>query len=68
MSALEELTQLASEGGRRIFVGQDPIDLPTKDGSNCVYVLELPTSRSGAAADMLEASEKERFRNSTASG
>lgn len=48
-SAFEELTQLASEGGRKIFIAQHQIDLRTKEGRNCVYVLELPIGRSGAA-------------------
>lgn len=49
MSAFNELLQLISEGGRRIFVAQNPIDLTAKTGRNCLYVLELPTSAPGAA-------------------
>jgi hypothetical protein len=37
------LTQLASEGGRKIFIAEHSIDLRTEE-SNCIYVLELPTS------------------------
>lgn len=46
---MEELAQLAAEKRRRIFVAESPIDLRTDEGSNCVYVLQLPTSASGAA-------------------
>ncbi len=51
---LEELTRLVSEGGRRIFVAQLPIDLRTMMGKswvkvNCVYVLDLQQSAPGAA-------------------
>jgi len=46
---LEELVQLASEKSRRIFVTENPIDLRATEGSNCVYVLQLPTSAPGAA-------------------
>lgn len=49
MTALEELTQLASEKSRRLFVAENPIDLSISDGRNCIYVLELPTSAPGAA-------------------
>lgn len=45
----EKLTQLMLAGGRRIFVAQHPIDFRTKDGVNCVYVLELPMTAPGAA-------------------
>jgi len=37
------------EGGRRIFVAKNPVDLRAKTGRNCVYVLELPTSALGTA-------------------
>lgn len=49
MSPLEELAQLASERARRLFVAENPIDLSMKDGENCIYILELPTSAPGAA-------------------
>jgi hypothetical protein len=45
---LEELTQLAREHGRRIFVAADSIDLSANSkGSNRIYVLELPTEAGG---------------------
>jgi len=46
---LEELTQLLAEKSRRIFVAQASIDLRSSEGTNCVYVLQLPTSAPGAA-------------------
>ena len=49
MTPLEELTQLASEKSRRIFVAESPIDLRDTEGRNCVYVLQLPVSAQGAA-------------------
>jgi hypothetical protein len=49
LSAFEELVRLASEGTRRIFVAHGPIDLRRKDDENYVFVLELPTVKSGAA-------------------
>ena len=49
LSALEELTQLLAEKSRRIFVAQASIDLRSSEGTNCVYVLQLPTSAPGAA-------------------
>jgi len=49
LTPLDELAQLAGEGGRRIFVTEDPIDLTTNAGTNCVYVLELPGAVPGAA-------------------
>ncbi|HYB84229.1 MAG TPA: hypothetical protein VED86_02785 [archaeon] len=49
MTPLEELAQLTVERSRRLFVAQNPIDLGMKEGENCVYVLELPTSAPGAA-------------------
>jgi hypothetical protein len=49
LSAFEELLQLIMEGGRRIFVAQNPVDLTMRTGRNCVYVLELPSSAPGAA-------------------
>jgi hypothetical protein len=49
MSPLEELATLASERARRLFVAENPIDLSMKEGENCIYVLELPTSAPGAA-------------------
>ena len=32
-----------------MFVAENPIDLSMKEGENCIYVLELPTSAPGAA-------------------
>ena len=49
MTPLEELTQLASEKSRRIFVAQNPIDLSVSQGHNCVYVLQLPVDAPGSA-------------------
>jgi len=49
VTALEELAQLATEKSRRLFVAENPIDLSMKEGENCVYVLELPSSAPGAA-------------------
>lgn len=49
MTPLEELTQLTNEKSRRLFVAENPIDLAMRDGDNCVYVLELPSARLGAA-------------------
>jgi hypothetical protein len=49
VTPLEELAQLASEGGRRIFVAEHSIDLSNNDGTNGVYVLELPAEAPGAA-------------------
>jgi len=49
MTPLEELTQLANEKSRRLFVAENPIDLGTKEGENCIYILELPTTAPGAA-------------------
>jgi len=46
---LEELTLLLAEKSRRIFVAQASIDLRSSEGTNCVYVLQLPTSAPGAA-------------------
>lgn len=46
---MAELTRLLSEKSRRIFVAQAPIDLRSSEGTNCVYVLQLPTSAPGAA-------------------
>lgn len=49
MSTLEELTLLLAEKSRRVFVAQASIDLRSREGTNCVYVLQLPTSAPGAA-------------------
>ena len=46
---MEELTQLLAEKSRRIIVAQEPIDLRSSEGTNCVYVLQLPTGAPGAA-------------------
>jgi len=48
MTPLEELTQLTKEKGRRLFVAENPIDLSTTQGRNCVYILELPTGAGSA--------------------
>ncbi|MGA2784777.1 MAG: hypothetical protein ABSF09_08785 [Candidatus Bathyarchaeia archaeon] len=49
MTPLEELALLVKEKTRRIFVAENPIDLSTSQGQNCVYVLELPGSSPGSA-------------------
>ena len=49
MTPLEELTQLVVEKGRRLFVAENPIDLSSTKGQNCIYVLELPGAAPGAA-------------------
>jgi len=49
VTPLEELAQLASEKGRRLFVSENPIDLSSKEGQNCIYVLELPGAAPGSA-------------------
>jgi len=49
LTPLEELTQLAREKGRRIFVAESPIDLGSTEGKNCIYILELPAAAPGAA-------------------
>ena len=49
MTPLEELSQLAGQRSRRIFVAEDTIDLSKNEGRNCVYVLELPGAAPGAA-------------------
>ena len=48
-NSLEELAGLARERSRRLFVAEMPIDLTANGGSNCVFVLELPSSAPGAA-------------------
>jgi len=49
MMPLQELSRLAIEKNRRLFVAENTIDLSLKEGENCVYVLELPGSAPGAA-------------------
>ena len=49
MTPLEELSQLAGEKSRRIFVGENPIELSDSTGQNCIYILELPGEAPGAA-------------------
>jgi len=49
MTPLEELARLANEKSRRLFVAENPVDLGMKEGENCVYVLELPSTAPGAA-------------------
>jgi len=49
MIPLEQLTNLAKEKRRQVFVAERPIDLRSVEGDNCVYVLQLPTSAPGAA-------------------
>lgn len=46
---MQELSQLATEKSRRIFVAENPIDLRSTDGTNSVYVLQLPVDSSGSA-------------------
>lgn len=46
---MEELTLRLAEKSRRIFVAQASIDLRSSEGTNCVYVLQLPTSAPGPA-------------------
>ena len=48
MTPLEELTHLAVEKSRRIFVAQNSINLSVSEGRNCVYVLQLPTDSPGS--------------------
>jgi len=49
MTPLEELTELTNQKSRRLFVAENPIDLSMTDGENCIYILELPSTASGAA-------------------
>jgi hypothetical protein len=49
VTPLEELAQFVREGGRRIFVAEQTVDLSKNDGTNGVYVLELPSDSPGAA-------------------
>ncbi len=49
LTPLEELTGLASEKSRRIFVAESPIDLRVSEGRNAVYVIQLPTTAMGSA-------------------
>jgi hypothetical protein len=49
MTPLEELSRLASEKSRRLFIAENPIDLSVSHGQNCIYILELPGSAPGAA-------------------
>ena len=55
MTPLEELTRLANEKSRRLFVAENPVDLGMKEGENCVYVLELPSTTPGAAGGRVAA-------------
>jgi hypothetical protein len=49
MTPIEELTELTTERGRRLFVAEKSIDLSMNEGENCIYILELPSSAPGAA-------------------
>ena len=49
MTDLDELTQLARDGGRRIFVSQSPINLSAKLEANRIHVLELPVEGRSSA-------------------
>lgn len=42
LSALEELSRLITEKGRRIVVAKSPIDLESLQESNSIYILQLP--------------------------
>src|SRR6266849_1354545 len=48
MTALEELTNLLSEKGRRIIVAENPIDLKAMAGDNSIFVLQLPEAGTAA--------------------
>ncbi len=48
MTALEELTKLLSEKGRRIIVAENPIDLKSMAGDNSIFVLQLPEAGTAA--------------------
>jgi hypothetical protein len=48
MTALEELTQLLSEKGRRIIVAENSIDLKAMAGENSIFVLQLPEAGTAA--------------------
>ena len=37
------------EKGRRLFVAENPIDLSSTKGHNCIYILDLPGAAPGAA-------------------
>ena len=65
MSPLEELAQLASERTRRLFVAENPIDLSMKDGENCIYILELPTSAPGSAGGRVGGIGERRLRKAS---
>ncbi len=67
-AGLQELARIVSEGGRRLFVAQIPIDLRTKIGTNYpkvnrVYVLDLqqstPSAAGGQAANLGHAANLE---------
>jgi len=44
MTPLEELAALLSEKGRRIFVGENDVNLKSLNGQNSIFVLQLPES------------------------
>jgi len=48
MTALEELTKLLSEKGRRIIVAENPIDLKSMAGDNSIFVVQLPEAGTAA--------------------
>jgi hypothetical protein len=55
LSAFEQLTKLANEGGRRIFIAQYPINLQAEAAENCIYVLDLPANSRGTAGGRIGA-------------
>ena len=42
MTPLEELADLLSEKGRRIFVAENQVNLKSLQGENSIFVLQLP--------------------------
>jgi hypothetical protein len=48
LTALEELTRLVSEKGRKVLVAEKPVDLRTLQESNSIYILQLPEGSSAA--------------------
>lgn len=48
MAALEELTLLLSEKGRKILVAENPVDLRSLRGENFIYILQLTEGSSAA--------------------
>ncbi len=48
MPALDELAHLLGEKGRRILVAENPVDLKQLNGSNSIFVLQLPEGGNSA--------------------